>query len=72
MADEHVAFRVDAVHLKNLPSSMGMPKCRGQRALSTHESTTADSNKNEIVVLFDTKHTKSLKTSLLRPISRRR
>src|SRR2546430_5752627 len=41
---------------------MGMAKCRGRRALSIHESNhSADSNKSEIVVVFDTEDTKRAK-----------
>jgi hypothetical protein len=44
------------------PIFNGMSKCRGRQALSTHEVYhSADSNKSEIVVVFDTESTKMAK-----------
>jgi hypothetical protein len=43
---------------------MGMPKCRGQRAaglINPRVYHSADSNKSEIVVVFDTEDTKMAK-----------
>jgi hypothetical protein len=40
---------------------MNMRKCRRQRGSRTHASHSADSNKSEIVVVFDTDDTKRAK-----------